>query len=612
MGKLNAALSLTVDLTDLTMIEPSADLTVKFSLNRLLKGQKTWLLLMCWIGLGCLLRLDHLTVKPLWTDEFATLVFSLGNQFDQVPLGQIITPEDLLRPLQPNPQTGIGDVVNLLLDKDNHPPLYFAIAHLWLSWFPPTGNYLNLWASRALPAFFGVLAIPLCYGLGTWLGRSRRSGHLAALMMAVSPYSIFLSQEARHYTFAVIWVLLSLGYFVKSARYLSQNQRLSLPFISSWIVINGIGLSVHFFCGLAFVAEFMALGWLCWQKRKSLKSFYPWLRLVWVILGTITTALIWIMIIHQRGYGNGMTQWIHQDNSHLIGIISPPFQLLAAWITMLCLLPIESANLGIAILSGLGMFLFLLWFVPLAKWSLTKAWHSESFGLETQMLIICFLSLVLLYLGITYFGGMDITRGARYSFPYLPIMVLILTISLTVCWQEKRAEFDLKMLLSQSPKHWLYLSRNNGQIIVLGVALMGIMSCLSITHNLGYRKYYSPEQFLSIIQQKSQVPSLIVTTHQSLVQTGEMMSIAWEMVKSPTNYTNSFLLIPQNQENSSEATQKLQQVSQTISSPMDIWAVNFRAPIILPNCSLDPEKFPYINGYGFQLYHCRDNHSLHP
>jgi len=45
---------------------------------------------------------------------------------------------------------------------------------------------------------------------------------------------------------------------------------------------------------------------------------------------------------------------------------------------------------------------------------------------------------------------------------------------------------------------------------------------------------------------------------------------------------------------------------------MDIWAVNFRAPTVLPNCSLDPEKFPYINGYGFQLYHCHFDHSLHP
>jgi hypothetical protein len=39
--------------------------------------------------------------------------------------------------------------------------------------------------------------------------------------------------------------------------------------------------------------------------------------------------------------------------------------------------------------------------------------------------------------------------------------------------------------------------------------------------------------------------------------------------------------------------------------PLDLWLVNFQAPIDLEGCKLDNQHFPYINGYGYQLYHCQ-------
>src|SRR6476469_527866 len=48
-------------------------------------------LLLGWIFLGAALRFTHLASKSLWTDEFSTLVFSLGNSFRTVPLDQVIS-----------------------------------------------------------------------------------------------------------------------------------------------------------------------------------------------------------------------------------------------------------------------------------------------------------------------------------------------------------------------------------------------------------------------------------------------------------------------------------------------------------------------------------------
>ena len=53
-------------------------------------------LLLLWIILGASLRFTNLAVKPPWADEWATLVFSLGNSFLTVPLEEFMTLELIL------------------------------------------------------------------------------------------------------------------------------------------------------------------------------------------------------------------------------------------------------------------------------------------------------------------------------------------------------------------------------------------------------------------------------------------------------------------------------------------------------------------------------------
>jgi len=56
------------------------------------------------------------------------MVFSIGNNYQIVPLNQIISLDTLLAPLQSNHQATIGDVIKLVIQEDNHPPLYFILA----------------------------------------------------------------------------------------------------------------------------------------------------------------------------------------------------------------------------------------------------------------------------------------------------------------------------------------------------------------------------------------------------------------------------------------------------------------------------------------------------
>jgi uncharacterized membrane protein len=578
-----------------------------------LQASPDWLLLGLWIVIGAGVRFAELTAKSPWTDEFATMVFSLGNDFYAVPLDSPISPAVLLQPLRPNPQAGIGDVVSFLLNEDNHPPLYFILSHLWLKLFPPIGEYLSLWGVRSLSALFGVLSIPAIYFLGKIAFHSRLVGQLSAAMMAVSPYGVFIAQEARHYTLAILFVIISLGFIVVAARRIKEEKTISFQLVFWWILINILGLFVHYFFCLTILAEAITITifWFLHYQRKRFnpKIFKNLWRLIFVAVGTIATGLAWIFVILPRGYGHGMTEWTDPGGWNILTIISPWVQLLAAWITMLSLLPVESSSLVVVILSGAVMLAFFIWAFPLFKRGWQANCQQPHSRLATGIFSVFWGSAIALFLGITYSLSMDITRGARYSFVYFPAIIVLVGASLATCWKNASRIKNQSPMLSasgaslQASISYLFNRKRRSAVII--VWLMGLLGTMTVIGNLGYKKYYLPDRLLAIMEENSSVPVLIATTHQSLVQTGEMMGIAWELTHNSSNLDASFLLAASPKYNSSQATLILQRVVKDLPRPLDVWVINFRVPVDLKDCLADGQSFPYINGYEYQKYHCQ-------
>ncbi|MEA5511456.1 glycosyltransferase family 39 protein [Crocosphaera sp. UHCC 0190] len=570
-----------------------------------------WVLLCLWVFLGSILRFANLTAKPPWTDEFATMVFSLGNNFTSVPLNQVISLDTLLQPLSLNPDANIGDVVSLLLREDNHPPLYFVLVHLWVKLFPSSGEYVDVWVMRSLPALLGVLSIPAVYFLAKIAFRSRLIAQISAALMAVSSYGIFLAQEARHYTLAILFVIFSLSCLVVSLRHLYQQTLIPLWLVFSWILINSLGLSVHYFFCLTLVAEAITLGILSYfkfQQNVSASLQRNLIRILLVIVGTTTTGLIWMFVVIPQGYGNNMITWIH-PLSHILYAISPPFQLLAVWVPMISLLPVESDSIPIVILSGLILLLFFIWFIPYINRGIKTGMQLNQFRLPLLILMTFIGGVISLFLIITYVIGQDLTRAARYSFTYFPAVMVLVGASLGILWNEVKPENII--LQQQKTLNPLILLRklydklnSNGKLACTAVWVMGFLGAITVMVNLGYQKYYRPEQFISVIKETASQPVLIATTHKSLVQTGEMMGIGLELHRQSELENISFLLIHQEQDNSPETTDKLQQTVEKLSHPLEVWTVNFIAPIDLKNCTVDVKNHPYIDGYGYKRYIC--------
>ncbi|ACB50752.1 hypothetical protein cce_1402 [Crocosphaera subtropica ATCC 51142] len=579
-----------------------------------------WVLLSVWVIIGGLLRFTNLAAKPPWTDEFATMVFSLGNDFRSVPLNQVISLDTLLQPLRINGDAGIKDVVSLLLQEDNHPPLYFVLVHLWVKLFPNMGEYADVWVMRSLPAFLGILSIPGVYFLGKIAFRSRLVGQISAALMAVSPFGIFLAQEARHYTLAILFVIASLLCLIIVVRHLYEQSIIPLWLVITWILVNSFGLSVHYFFVLTLMAEAITLAILIYAKFKH--NFLQFnkrnlIRVFAVILGTSTTGLVWMFLVIPQGYGNNMITWIH-PLSHILYAISPPFQLLAVWVPMISLLPVESDSIAIVILSGLLLLLFFIWFIPYSIRGIKKGLQFNQFRLSLLILMTFISGVIALFLIITYVIGVDLTRAARYSFTYFPAVIVLVGASLGILWHEIKPEN--RQLQAKETINPLILLRklydklnSNGQLAFYAVWFMGFIGAVTVLVNLGYQKYYRPEQFISVIKEHSSQPVLIATTHKSLVQIGEMMGIALELKEAEgvfqQNNQNelddiSFLLINQTKNNDPQSTKNLQEAVNNLAKPLEVWTVNFNAEVELNNCEIDTKKYPYIDGYGYQRYLC--------
>ncbi len=555
------------------------------------------LLNLMWLIIGISLRLTNLTAKPPWTDEFATLVFSLGNTFLSVPLDQAIAPDILLQPLQPNPAASIGDVVHNLATQDNHPPLYFVLAYLWMKLFSSDGGLVSLFAARSLPAIIGAASIPCFYVLGKVAFRSKLVGHLTAAMIAVSPYGVFLAQEARHYTLAMLWVIGSLTCLVIATRHIQNRTHLPIWVAVLWVGINALGIATHFFFSLTLCTEAIVLIFLAWLQLQTSSKFSllfspPWRRIYAVAIGTCVAGLIWIPILLENKNRGILTEWIRGSR---VGLdwLSPIFQALGTLIAMISLLPVESSQLLVVIPSGVVMLTFFIWAVPiLLRGIKIQLQHPEN-RIMIQVFAGVVISAIALFFIFTYFLGIDLTRGARYNFVYFPAIVVLLGASLAVCWNPAK---EIKSI-----GKWGI----NGKKAVMLIWLMGFFSAVTVICNLGYQKYYRPDLFVQLIQQTSPVPVLIAATHRTYVHTGEMMGVAREIKLANSLQKPLFLLAHQDKEPNT-STIALENTLKTLPRPFDLWLVNFHAPVAeaVKTCVPDTQSMPSIDGYEYKLYHC--------
>jgi hypothetical protein len=139
-----------------------------------LKGPGLVWLMACTL-LALILRAYRVDFQPLWWDEGWTVYFATAD-----------VPSMIAR-------TAI----------DIHPPFYYLVLHFWTLICGPSAVSVRLFSVGV-----GTLSIPLMFLLARRL-LGRRTALIAALILAVAPFHVYYSQEARMYALVTLLLLAS-------------------------------------------------------------------------------------------------------------------------------------------------------------------------------------------------------------------------------------------------------------------------------------------------------------------------------------------------------------------------------------------------------------------
>ncbi len=532
------------------------------------------LLLLGWIAVGAVLRFVGLNVQACWGDEFSTLVFGLGNSFQTVPLDRAIPLDTLLSPLQLRPDAGLGSVVRHLLDESTHPPVYFALTHLWMRLFSPDNGVAVMTVGRSLAALCGIAAIPATFGLGWLAFGSYRVAHLAAALMAVSPLGVFLSREARHYPLAILLFIASMACLVVAIRRLRQGQPPTVGLVLGWIVINALGIATHYFFGLAFAAEGIALlrFWIADWKQGEIWG-KPWRRIYAAIAGTLASGLAWIPV-WQSFYGSDLTSWVYEDEP-LEEWFEPIERTIGWMVSMLFQLPTDTAVVSetVEIISQIAVGIAAI-AAAIAIFRGLKR-QPSAWLLEIRIFGGIILGAIAIFL-VFYIFGTDLTLAPRFSFIYFPAFIAFVAVSLHA--QPKAA---------------------------IAIWLLGLLGGMTVVANIGDLEHHRPDRLVDAMQRDSQAPILISTTHD--LHHGpivKMMGIAVELMRE--NMISPQFLLAHHGRDLGEATGTLGRILMTRDRPLDLWLVNFKAPIDLTgqNCRELSDGEEEVGRFEYRHYRC--------
>jgi len=202
-----------------------------------------------------LYRLDH---QSLWEDEIHSVL--RGNM-------------------------GLADMLREVLQTQNHVPLYFALLRYWQR-FAGDGEF----AVRFFSLGWGVLSVAAIFRLGAAIGGGT-TGLISASLLAISPFHVWYSQEARMYALVAFLAIGASYFFVKVLR------EDSLRGWFGYAICTLLAIYTHYFACLVPLSHFLFL----FLNRRTLKSaLLKWL--IW--MGAVASAYLpWIAVVLARAQG---------------------------------------------------------------------------------------------------------------------------------------------------------------------------------------------------------------------------------------------------------------------------------------------------------------------
>jgi uncharacterized membrane protein len=467
------------------------------------------------IVLGTILRFWNLDLKPLWLDEVLTALLSLGRRYKDVPLEVVLPISNLQHLFTLQPDISNSGIAQSVATQSTHPPLFFGLMHQWLNWVEPLAKPLY-WKLRSLPALFGVAAIAAIYCLNR-IAFSPAAGLMAAALMAVSPFGVYLSQEARHYTVPMLFITLALLGLIQIQQALHIKRQLPHPLVwVLWGIVNSIGCYIHYFFFLAFIAQLLTLiGLMYWRRRMLPRGSF--LAVGLVVIAVAVSYLPWLSVL-LGSFGRAETGWLPKPQH-----IAPLFQTLVGWFSMVIALPVEGQPLAIQVPVVLLTIGFGGWVGWQAWRGLKQLWQQPETHVATLTLLCFTLCVLLQFFALIYLLGKDITVAPRYNFVYYPAIFALLGASF-IFTKGRRRQWQKNLPRSLAPLLPFSLS---------------LLSCVFVVSNLVFIKPFHPQQVAQEMKVEPAVPVMMVMGYHSFQDVALGVSFALAIDNLNQNVSNS-------------------------------------------------------------------------
>jgi uncharacterized membrane protein len=431
-----------------------------------INNQKFAIAIILMILLGSIIRFYNLTFKMIWADEIASIVHALGNSFTDIPSNKIITLKDLMQPLEINKKNGLLEVFKYGIFEDFVPPLYFMLLHLWIGIFKTP----SVFVARSLSACFSILSIPAIYLLAKTLFTNSKSVWLwATLLITLSPYSIALAQEVRHYSISIVFVVLSMLVFFQITRQVTQNKPLSISKLFLLSGLNLLGIASHYFFVITMVAELFTLMTLSPQEKLAINKIGT------VAFLNLLTVLVWVPIYFLNNSRDDLTAWAEMDVTKIEVLANLFLQLIVASITMIALLPVESSHPLLVFCSGIIMILTIASMIEILVKNSNRVDH-KFYDLPVRFLQIYLFASMFFLAAMSYLFKKDFLSSPRYHFVYFPAVIVLVGYLIAVGLPINRS--------------WLKFKKNTiskSLVLYLFVSVL-LASSLSVVHNMSFLK----------------------------------------------------------------------------------------------------------------------------
>jgi uncharacterized membrane protein len=215
------------------------------------------------IYLGVYFRFSNLENKAYWGDEAYTSLWISGYSREAVktsiPETKIISFKDIQKYHgELEERKGISATVNRLATEDaQHPPLYYVFNYIWTQL-----KGTSIASYRSFSAFIGILILLATYFLGLQVFESQASAMIFVSIVAISPFHLIWSQEAREYNLWILVIMCSSALFLRCLKFPNK--------IWLWVTYAlslTLGLYTHVFMSLIIGVHL-----IYFLSKKSIRS----------------------------------------------------------------------------------------------------------------------------------------------------------------------------------------------------------------------------------------------------------------------------------------------------------------------------------------------------